>query len=570
MSRISGALLLAFLFLPLAQAFSSAEAISATGENATAPAIAFHGNGPAHMAWISQAGNESSWALMYSNDGLNGWADGVRLANLSAPALSPRIFADETGGISIVFSDAGGIYCIHSADSGFTWGRQTQVSAESNGFGAAQGERGKVGVVWTSGANTHMSELAGCVKTSAHVFMTFGGAHATPRIAANPKGGYGFVWLDNTTKEIMFAPSMSAKYYTVSNTIGNSGDPQIAYDSAGTAHIVWRDAGEQSGSSEGDWDIWHAEYSSEEMGAAKPIARTTGFPSWEPRIAISPRDIPYVLWVDGAPGSQSLVYSSSSDGGESWGQWSEVSGAANSPKNPLLIIDGNSRLHFFWESAGSSNALWHAGWNGTAWAGAGMVSNGSKMPFMYDVALDQMNRLHLAFSTGATAYEAFNPGFGRNMTMQLRLEIPQSACAGEPFTASVTDESGSPVANVEVSLSHYNEQTFAWEPVSSAQTGFGGAAQVAALQDGNHKVSAERNGFISASKYLEARQCSGPTPAPTATPEGTPSPTPAPTGPSPTPVPTQPASPTPAPTPGPSACPLGLLLAFPLLLLLRK
>ena len=217
-------------------------------------------------------------------------------------------------------------------------------------------------------------------------------------------------------------------------------DPMsIVTDAEGNLHVAWYV--EPLADSRVLYQKWDGEAWSDsiELGAGR-----------SPIIATGDGNV-YVLGDDAASSGQELVYSSSTDGSDSWSElesisiadvlpanaehavlidsagrlhmaWSRFSGASHSDlfyshwdgdswSEPILISDGSQYanrpslattqaggIHFVWLSNdGGRNAIYHRYWDGAAWSTATRVNEGSRKVEHYTLGIDKEGHLHLAW-----------------------------------------------------------------------------------------------------------------------------------------------------------------------------
>ena len=540
-----------FLIIPIASAFTVPLQISGTGENASGISLAVTSGGVAHAAWLWNG------SVQYADSAGGAWGRAAvyESANLSAPALA----ADSSGRLLLLFPSTGETHAFYSADGGRAWEEQPPLDGDCSAVASVAGSNGTIGAIGMLGGSLLFARFTFGVQSGVMLLDSSGRA-AQARIAANPLGGFGVVWANGSNSEIYFADTRTGSIAIISDTIGSSESPDIAFDSAGTAHIVWRDANDTSGTEPGRWDIWYAQYACSCSGVKekKDISLTPGSESGSPRIAIDPQDGIHVAWDEGWPGARSLLYSKSPDGGLTWGGPIVIPGSQPLPSSPLILADGNGRLHTFWVYGG----LWHSAWNGTDWLQAGEIPSPASAPSEYLAAIDSENRVHAVFLANGTVYYSSDSVFGRNTTRQLRLELPASGCAGAQLAITVRDEADSPAQNALVSVSRYDPVAFTWSEVANASTDSSGSTLFSPDAAGYYRVSVEKPGYLRAEKYSTIAGCGLPTPTPSGTPTATPAQTPT-EGPSATPTASPEQSPTPLPTevpkPGPCAAAIPLI-----------
>ena len=113
----------------------------------------------------------------------------------------------------------------------------------------------------------------------------------------------------------------------------------------------------------------------------------------------------YVLGDDAAGGGQGFVYSSSTDGGDSWSELESISTDGVLPPNAehAILIDGAGHLHMAWSQfrdAGHSDLL-YSWWDGDSWSEPILISVGGKYADRPSLAITQTGGLHFVWLSNA-------------------------------------------------------------------------------------------------------------------------------------------------------------------------
>lgn len=226
------------LLLPLSFAFAAPALLSLQSVNSSAPSLSVLPGGTIDIAWAQTGANSTNLTFAIAN---NRWG-GFGAAELFSPgenSTPPEIAADSNGGVSLFWSQDGSLYCAFSQNGGQAWDAPQSILFAADSLSAVAGRTGSVGLIWLNGGALYFGEFSNCSKTGGLILDE--GQAAKPRILPSPKGGFGVVWVNRTNSEIFFADTASGKVADVSNTVGDSDAPDFAFDSAGIAHIAWRD-----------------------------------------------------------------------------------------------------------------------------------------------------------------------------------------------------------------------------------------------------------------------------------------------------------------------------------------
>jgi hypothetical protein len=130
--------------------------------------------------------------------------------------------------------------------------------------------------------------------------------------------------------------------------------PRVALDSGEAVNIVWGDFKNSAGRV--------VLVRSTDQGATftEPldISKSSGT-AFEPEIAIDPSDALNVVWQDTAPGNSVIMFSRSTDGGQTFSQPKQISNGTGPAAEPSIAADAQGRLSIAWSdaSAGSAEAF---------------------------------------------------------------------------------------------------------------------------------------------------------------------------------------------------------------------
>lgn len=548
----------------IAFAFGGAVNVSNSSGDSLDPQIAVTSDNVAHVVWTERSAGS---VIMYANDSRGRWNAPVSLSGAANHSLFPRIVAGPNEGLVVVWEeyDATPQHLLYatSADEGRTWSAAAGVpGAEMNGQEyelAADGDA--IGLVWVNNGSVYFATCSGGGWGSVLTLDNATGA-GQPAIAANPLGGFGVVWRRGLEAEIYYSVPGSGAI-DVSNTLGNSERPCLEFDSAGIAHIVWRDANGTSGAIPGQWDIWYAGVSANgSVLNRQDISNTAGQDSRHPQMAVDARDALHVVWDDAAP-DEEILYAKSGDGGASWSQCANISHTGGPSLMPLIEADGNSNLHVLWAETAPGSIYWNGFRDG--WRGARNITDALTVMPEYGFALDSQNRVHVVFQDNRAGndeiYYLMEAGFGPTQQPALKIALA-GQCAGENIPVLLQDQYDNTVANARVEVARYNDTGFDWNGVASLATNASGETSFTNGVAGYYRFVAGKGGYLNATKYLQIADCGAPTPTPTETPAVTPTPVESPTATAtPAPTPAVISSPSPTPAPGGKGCGISAVLA---------
>lgn len=163
------------------------------------------------------------------------------------------------------------------------------------------------------------------------------------------KGKAYIVYHDNssgTTQAYFIDSKKGAKFKKPRNITPSGGaafTPRVDVDSTGTVNIVW---GDTTG---GGKRIMFLRSTDEGVTFSEPrdISRSSS-EAFDPEIAIDSNDAINVAWEDNAPGPSVIMFSRSTDGGESFSEPLHLSSGASSATEAHIAVDSLGRLHVVW------------------------------------------------------------------------------------------------------------------------------------------------------------------------------------------------------------------------------
>lgn len=181
-----------------------------------------------------------------------------------------------------------------------------------------------------------------------------GNDSAFPQIAIFGTHVYA-VWLERTqgnVTNVIFSKSDDngntfSKPNVLTHHSGNSGLPQISAD-ANDVYILWED------NSLGNFDVFFAKSTDtgNTFGAFTNVSNDSG-ESGTPRMISVGKDID-IVWMDNAPGNYDIMFSKSSDGGSTFSKPLDISKSKKDAGYPELAVSGNN-VYVTWTNTMEGN-----------------------------------------------------------------------------------------------------------------------------------------------------------------------------------------------------------------------
>ncbi len=231
--------------------------------------------------------------------------------------------------------------------------------------------------------------------------------------------------------------------------------PAIAIDSQNTLHVVWygQDA-TYSGTNERQIKYSRSTDSGNSWSAWRNIAPVAGYSGselWQehPVIYVDALNNLYVVWEggDSSHSSPQTKFTKSTDGGNFWTAWENVAPLSTNQSRPTMVVDSNGKIfviaYGYWSATGKQNILFSSSTDGgnsfSSWNAVSASGADQRHP---SAAIDSGNKIHLVWreeSAGKTAirYSKFtSPNWASGATI--------SATGGYyQFFPSIANASGS-------------------------------------------------------------------------------------------------------------------------------
>lgn len=204
---------------------------------------------------------------------------------------------------------------------------------------------------------------------------------------------------------------------------GGAFAPRVALDSSETVNIVWADT--KTGPAKALF------IRSTDLGRTftEPldISKSTGV-AFDPEIAIDPSDAINVAWQDTAPGASGIMFSRSTDGGQSFSQAKRISTGTGPATEAAIATDAAGRISITWvdESPGHAEAYYARSTNGgTSFSDPVNVSHFPNGDIHKPTVTIFQNTVYVAFQNGDL--------FGEETIKNRQVFLTRSVDAGESF-----------------------------------------------------------------------------------------------------------------------------------------
>ena len=249
----------------------ASERLTWTSGHSIVPDMAVDPSYYLHMVWSDLTpGNQEIYHKKSTDWGVT-WTTGHRITWNAGASMSPKIGADPSGNLHVVWQDDTPghweVYYAKSTNGGATWTASQRLTWSSSSSGSpiiGVDSWDRLHVVWQGTASGNIEAF--------YRKSTDGGAS----------------W-------------MAAK--RLSWTSGVSFSPVIAVDSSDNLHLVWDD------DTPGNFEIYYKK--STDGGATwtanKRLTWTSSY-SWNPAVAVDSLDYVHVVWEDDTPGNWEIYY----------------------------------------------------------------------------------------------------------------------------------------------------------------------------------------------------------------------------------------------------------------------
>jgi hypothetical protein len=229
-----------------------------------------------------------------------------------------------------------------------------------------------------------------------------------------------------TTQAYLLRTKKKTKFRHPANITPHKGGafaPRVALDSAEAVNIVWGDTQDNLGT------VVFVRSTDQGASFTAPVdvSRSSGV-AFDPEIAVDSSDGINVAWQDTAPGKSVIMFSRSTDGGETFSDPKQVSTGTGAATEAAIATDSAGRLSVVWvdDSTGSSEAFYSRS-----------TDNGQTFSEPFNVSRFPGGDIHkpTVVASQNVVYVAFQNGdlFGEEMIKNEQVYIAKSEDAGVSF-----------------------------------------------------------------------------------------------------------------------------------------
>ena len=352
-------LLVLSLVIPVTNAFAETSStgftnpvkVSSPGSNSTIPQLVVSGNN-VYVGWIDNAAGKFGAKLATSIDGGSTFGNEINLGTIGGAPDNIRIAAFQ-GNVDAVWqsysANRSSIAFARSTNNGTTFGSPIQVSGVSkdSAFPQIAMYGNHVYVTWLERTGSEVTNIM--FAKSDDGGSTFGlpmsitdhnGTSGIPKIFAATDHVY-LMWEDNGEKNFDIFLSMSGDYgktfgppVNVSGNVGNSGAPEIMVN-GNNIYAVWMD------DSSGNFDILFSKSTDGGNTFGVPVNISgTRQDSGYPQFTVDGNNV-YVSWTETMTDKNYDVYfAKSTDGGKSFSQPLNISNTPGASGWPQIAVNG--------------------------------------------------------------------------------------------------------------------------------------------------------------------------------------------------------------------------------------
>jgi phosphatidylethanolamine-binding protein (PEBP) family uncharacterized protein len=353
--------------------FSTPTNVSKSSGLSFSPRTAVDTNGGVNVVWVDNTPGHQTIFFSRSIDGGVTFSTPVNTSNDPSDSANPQIAVDATGTISVVWENDTinlGVFYAHSTDGGVSFSSPLPLTTNTSGsFGPqlAVDADGNICVVWEDDFSTlaHVS-----FSRSADKGATFStpqlnlskdstGNSTAPMIALDGGGNINVVWVDDSPGYFAIFFTRSSDNGTtfstakgISNTSGNSANPQLAVDASGNVHVVWQHNTPQVFNR----DIFFARSADGGATFTNPPLNLSANPgdSINPWLTVDSAGNLNLGWADTTPTiRRNILFSQSADAGVTFSAPQNLSNDSGGSSDVQIAADKNGNLDVVWSDGTS-------------------------------------------------------------------------------------------------------------------------------------------------------------------------------------------------------------------------
>jgi hypothetical protein len=343
--------------------FSAPRNLSNTSGWSFNPRISVDNQGGINVVWVSDAPGNQDIFFSRSTDSGGSFSTPQNLSNDAATSGSPELAVDASGNISVVWESDDitlGVFFSHSTDGGTTFSTPVNLATNSGGSFGPQlvvAADGSISVVWEDDFNfqsdisfSRSTDKGATFSTPKNLSNNSGNSFSA-QIGVDPSGNIDVAWVDNTPGNyaILFSRSAdqgatfsSAK--NLSNSPGDSSNPQLRVDANGGVYVVWQDNVPPVFNK----DIFFVR--SSDLGAnffvPVNLSNNSGN-STNPWITVDATGGIDLSWQDTTPGRANIFFARSLDAGATFAT-QNLSNDSGSSSDSQVVADKNGNLNVVW------------------------------------------------------------------------------------------------------------------------------------------------------------------------------------------------------------------------------
>ena len=342
--------------------FSSPRNLSNSAGWSFGPRLLVDSQGGVNVVWVDPTpGNQDIFFTRSADGGLT-FTTPQNLSNDPADSGNPQMAADSSGNISVVWENddvTNGVLFTHSTDWGATFSTPVNLATNPSGsFGPqiAVGADGSINVAWEDDFNfqsdisfSRSTDKGATFSTPKNVSSNAGNSFLA-QIAVDTTGNIYVAWMDNTPGNYAILLSRSADQgatfssaKNLSNSPGDSGNPQIGVDANGGTYVIWQ----QNVPPATNKDIFFSRSSDGVNFSAPTNLSNNAGNSINPWIVVDTAGGINAGWTDSTPGRTDIFFARSLDAGVTFAT-QNLSNDSGASSDSQLAADKNGNLNVVW------------------------------------------------------------------------------------------------------------------------------------------------------------------------------------------------------------------------------
>lgn len=300
--------------------------ISNTPTSSAGPSAKIGSQGQLYVTWVDWLTDPSKFDVFFAYSTNNGttWSTPVNITNDNVWSSSPTIICDQSTNVYIAWRSEyakTGLYYAKSSDSGATWSLPSKITdaIEDEISTPALG-------IDNAGNNLYLVWEDRNSSDDADIYFT-----------------------KSTDKAVTWSTPVN-----LTNTIGDTEDPDISIDSQGYVNLVYIDHDPGAVDDLG-WDVYHIRsVDGGQTFSAPSNVSGTALDVYSPNIAVDRAGNINIAWKQVIQDLSHIYYSRSINNGASWGQQINVSALCPKVDDPAMFVDYYGNIYLTWEYKSNS------------------------------------------------------------------------------------------------------------------------------------------------------------------------------------------------------------------------